>query len=642
MDRGREPERDSKIVDEILQVERDNGRFVPLLETYKSLIRGKDEAGVPRWLDKPPKDTSVIVVGAGISGLLSAKLLKAAGFRVTVLEANPDRIGGRIRTFCKERDKESHAFRCEYLYGEAGAMRIPQSHPLVNTLIESLGLRMEPFHNQDVEGTFYDEDRTQDALDDDEVGRRIADRDNCDRPKAKRTWRYVNGKRIRVSQMGDQSQDDWKTFLRQFDLRDDTGTPGVLLDKALDTIEKELNANPDKIDAWTKIVQEHRDTSNFGFLSKELRGDRALVDYVGTFENLKSRFSLSFLHYFINRQGLGKRVPLDGDRTEFEHTPYREIPGGMWQLPYRMLEAATGRDGSQFRLEELIVRDARVIEIARDGDELVLTTTNNPKYSRSKVRNADRHKQVFTRKFYADYLVLTLPFAALRWVKVAEGLFEPRKRRAIEALHYDSATKVLLEFSRRFWEWDSDEWERHVGRKPKDFRGHNRSSGGHSIVDLPNRFVYYPSHRTVQTASAGSNVDGFRTAIKEKRVCRGGVVLASYTFSDEANRWDSIADEERLRLALDGLVELYGPEIKQFYTGYGATKSWMSSSFSGGEAAVFTPGQIDLHPDIIEPAAQNRIHFAGEHASLKHAWIEGALESAIRAARAIAKDASGK
>lgn len=29
------------------------------------------------------------------------------------------------------------------------------------------------------------------------------------------------------------------------------------------------------------------------------------------------------------------------------------------------------------------------------------------------------------------------------------------------------------------------------------------------------------------------------------------------------------------------------------------------------------------------------MHFAGEHTSLKHAWIEGALESAVRAALAV-------
>jgi len=57
----------------------------------------------------------------------------------------------------------------------------------------------------------------------------------------------------------------------------------------------------------------------------------------------------------------------------------------------------------------------------------------------------------------------------------------------------------------------------------------------------------------------------------------------------------------------------------------------MENFYSFGEAAVFTPGQITtLHPYIPEP--EGPIHFAGEHTSLKHAWIEGAIESAIRVA----------
>jgi len=44
-----------------------------------------------------PKNKSVVVIGAGISGLAAAKKLKEAGFEVTVLEAQA-KIGGRLRT----------------------------------------------------------------------------------------------------------------------------------------------------------------------------------------------------------------------------------------------------------------------------------------------------------------------------------------------------------------------------------------------------------------------------------------------------------------------------------------------------------------------------------------------------------------
>ncbi|HEV3255562.1 MAG TPA: FAD-dependent oxidoreductase [Gemmataceae bacterium] len=48
----------------------------------------------------------------------------------------------------------------------------------------------------------------------------------------------------------------------------------------------------------------------------------------------------------------------------------------------------------------------------------------------------------------------------------------------------------------------------------------------------------------------------------------------------------------------------------------------------------FMPGQHSaLYRHIIAP--EGRIHFAGEHASLTHAWMQGALESGLRAAREI-------
>jgi monoamine oxidase len=63
----------------------------------------------------------------------------------------------------------------------------------------------------------------------------------------------------------------------------------------------------------------------------------------------------------------------------------------------------------------------------------------------------------------------------------------------------------------------------------------------------------------------------------------------------------------------------------------GASKMWHDDEFACGAFALFYPGQERrLHPHIIAP--EGRIHFAGEHASLTHGWIQGAIESGLRAA----------
>ena len=64
-----------------------------------------------------------------------------------------------------------------------------------------------------------------------------------------------------------------------------------------------------------------------------------------------------------------------------------------------------------------------------------------------------------------------------------------------------------------------------------------------------------------------------------------------------------------------------------------ATVSWMQNPYAFGEAAIFAPGQLRLlQKHIVATEWDGRVHFAGEHASLKHAWIEGAIESGIRTA----------
>ena len=60
---------------------------------------------------------------------------------------------------------------------------------------------------------------------------------------------------------------------------------------------------------------------------------------------------------------------------------------------------------------------------------------------------------------------------------------------------------------------------------------------------------------------------------------------------------------------------------------------------SGGAFATFMPGQHSaLQRYLVAP--EGRIYFAGEHASLTHTWMQGALESGLRAVREMLETAS--
>ena len=68
-----------------------------------------------------------------------------------------------------------------------------------------------------------------------------------------------------------------------------------------------------------------------------------------------------------------------------------------------------------------------------------------------------------------------------------------------------------------------------------------------------------------------------------------------------------------------------------WFAGGGLFTMKATSTETGGAFALFEPSQQSLlYQHIIAP--EGRLHFAGEHASLCHAWIQGAIESGLRAA----------
>jgi monoamine oxidase len=191
-----------------------------------------------------------------------------------------------------------------------------------------------------------------------------------------------------------------------------------------------------------------------------------------------------------------------------------------------------------------------------------------------------------------DFAIITVPYPALRFVDVLKP-FSHAKQMAIRQLHYNNAAKVFLHFRRRFWEEDDGLF------------------GGGTITDLPARLIFYPDHG---------------------RETRQGVLMGSYTFGEEANRWAALPEEDRIAQALKYVAQIH-PQAKKEFIG-GVSKVWSEDKFSVGAFAFFEPGQqARLYPHMVAP--EGPIHFAGEHVSLKHVWIEGAVESGLRAAQEV-------
>ena len=89
----------------------------------------------------------VLILGAGMAGLVAAYELTKLGHDVTVLEART-RPGGRVHTL---REPFSDG-----LYAEAGAARIPDNHDLTLKYVKEFALELEPFYPRTLNAVRFD------------------------------------------------------------------------------------------------------------------------------------------------------------------------------------------------------------------------------------------------------------------------------------------------------------------------------------------------------------------------------------------------------------------------------------------------------------------------------------------------------
>jgi monoamine oxidase len=123
----------------------DRRKFLRHLLTGTGLAASPlDRFAFGKWRIAPAQQPRrIIIVGAGLAGLVAAHELTSAGNQVVVLDAQ-QRPGGRVHTL-----REPFA---DGLYAEAGAARIPEEHDLTRGYASEFGLKLVPFQ-PDLQGT---------------------------------------------------------------------------------------------------------------------------------------------------------------------------------------------------------------------------------------------------------------------------------------------------------------------------------------------------------------------------------------------------------------------------------------------------------------------------------------------------------
>ncbi|WP_146851012.1 flavin monoamine oxidase family protein [Brevifollis gellanilyticus] len=468
---------------------------------------------------KATKPLKIIIAGAGLAGLCAAYELEKRGHQCVILEADGSHIGGRVRTLRLP----------DGLHGEAGAMRVPESHQVTRHYLKELGVALQPFVYTN-----------------------------------KNAWCYLRGHKARMA--------DVDSLKQHFKLRENEKalSPGDMWRMSVEGWLKKLSEAEQKdLLAITPATPASQ--------ALEKMTLRQLLEADGYSEEMMEYASVIW----------GQEALLDSGATEH----LREEMTNVWNLSFDEIVGGTDRFATAF-VDKLKTKPRTGCEIIR------LEQSADGKHAAAVFRN--RANQGAEEREEGDFLICTLPCPVLGRIETPG--FSGEKKRSIRQLVYDSSTKVLAVTKRRFWEMDDGIY------------------GGGTFTDLPTTSTYYPADNAQARDPAVS--------------ARQSIFLASYSWGQHARRLGMLEPALQREVVLTHLSKVHPqlaePDMVQRTIGW----SWDRHAWAGGAFAWFNAGQHStLYRHLLEP--EGRIHFAGEHASLNHTWMQGALESALRAVKEV-------
>jgi len=188
----------------------------------------------------------------------------------------------------------------------------------------------------------------------------------------------------------------------------------------------------------------------------------------------------------------------------------------------------------------------------------------------------------------ADRIICTFSLAVLKKMDFVKSLSAP-KQKAVNEMGYWNLSRTVMQVSDRYWKKD----------------GYN----GFVATDEPSE-IWDPNY--------------------ESDAKRG--MIAAYVKDTDSNLFMNMSDAERYAFSANHVNSVFPGLYNHLEGGY--TKVWGEDPWAGYANVMGNRNSMTQYvPNLIK--AEGRIHFAGEHASAYHGWIQGALESGNRAAKEV-------
>ncbi len=341
------------------------------------------------------KGVKIGVIGGGLAGLSAAFELRKLGADITILEANENRIGGRVYTYYFDPEGK--------YYNEFGAHRIPVTHETTWHYINLLGLNTRPLS--------------------------VRQRNN---------FLYVHNTRLRTSHSIEQM------LYPLYDLTpQERSTPWAELDDYA-FLYLMMQLPPDIRAELIQILPEYSPE----YLTLTNYSVRQTLENLGLSQGAIS---------LISGVSPGTGALLYASYDEITHEEYTldyrntyTIEGGIVNLPYAFVQSFFTDNPPQYQ----DIPASQLGTVTYQPGQTVtgiyqLPNSNQIVLAHRNVRDFRRTADVF------DYVICAIPYSTLREVEI-KPFFSNPKMQAILEFNYINSQKTLFMCNERFWEQDAD------------------------------------------------------------------------------------------------------------------------------------------------------------------------------------------